>query len=188
MKQSLLFRRIILVILATEFNTWFIKLIMSTELTPQSTLGSRWWSQSTLVWPLAMSCLDAKISLVPKFHSTSNLIGPSPFKKHTNRKDTKIHMLRPLTYELFFYFLVEHCSTNAGGGLGFKLCWSPEFFYHWGGGGGAGRLFAIGYISLTTALIISSFKICISTFHIIFIPLLLLNDVIMMSNYIINNN
>ena len=56
------------------------------------------------------------------------------------------------------------------------------------GGGGAGRLFAIAYIAMTTALIISSFKICISTFHIIFIPLLLLNDVIMMSNYIINNN
>ena len=26
---------------------------------------SRWWSQNALVWPLGMSCLNAKISLVP---------------------------------------------------------------------------------------------------------------------------
>ena len=38
MKQSLLFCQIILVILATEFDTWFIKLIMSMELTPQPPL------------------------------------------------------------------------------------------------------------------------------------------------------
>ena len=30
---------------------------------------STWWSQSAFVWPLAMSCLDANISLVPCINS-----------------------------------------------------------------------------------------------------------------------
>ena len=46
--------------------------------------------------------LDAKISLVP----THQLIVPStlltPAKEIRTDKATKIHMLKPLTYELFF--------------------------------------------------------------------------------------
>ena len=46
--------------------------------------------------------LDAKISLVP----THQLIVPStllaPATEIRTRKDTKIHTLKPLTYELFF--------------------------------------------------------------------------------------
>ena len=58
-----------------------------------------------LTFSAAMSCLDTKISLVPSIvpHSTFNLIGPC--NTHPNRqshKATKIHTLRPLTYELFF--------------------------------------------------------------------------------------
>ena len=62
-----------------------------------------------LTFSAAMSCLDAKISLVPKH----KLVVPSSYLplQHTSeqtrpqsRKATqpKIHTLRPLTYELFF--------------------------------------------------------------------------------------
>ena len=44
-------------------------------------------------------------------------------------------MLRPLTYELFFYFLVEHCSTNAGGAMGSNCVEVLNFFFVVGGGG-----------------------------------------------------
>ena len=56
---------------------------------------------SCLTFSAAMSCLDAKISLVPKH----NLIIPStllaPATHIQTDKATRIHMLRPLTYELF---------------------------------------------------------------------------------------
>ena len=55
-----------------------------------------------LTFSAAMSCLDAKISLVPKH----KLIVPStllaPATHIQTDKATMIHMLRPLTYELFF--------------------------------------------------------------------------------------
>ena len=59
-----------------------------------------------LTFRAAMSCLDAKISLVPKY----KLIVPStllhsPCNTHPNRQSHKavtIRKLRPLTYELFF--------------------------------------------------------------------------------------
>ena len=55
-----------------------------------------------LTFSAAMSCLDAKISLAPKH----KLIVPStllaPATHIQTDKATMIHMLRPLTYELFF--------------------------------------------------------------------------------------
>ena len=55
-----------------------------------------------LTFSAAMSCLDAKISLAPKHklivHST--LLAPATHIQ--TDKATMIHMLRPLTYELFF--------------------------------------------------------------------------------------
>ena len=55
-----------------------------------------------LTFSAAMSCLDAKISLAPKH----KLIVPStllaPATHIQTDKATVIHMLRPLTYELFF--------------------------------------------------------------------------------------
>ena len=44
-------------------------------------------------------------------------------------------MLRLLTYELFFNFLVEHCSTNTGGAMGSNCVEVLNFFFFcWGGG------------------------------------------------------
>ena len=59
-----------------------------------------------LTFSAAMSCLDAKISLVPSIvpYSTFHLIGS--YNTHPNRqshKATKIHTLRPLTNELFCF-------------------------------------------------------------------------------------
>ena len=55
-----------------------------------------------LIYSAAMSCLDAKISLVP----SNQLIVPStllaPATHIPTDKATKIHKLTPLTYELFF--------------------------------------------------------------------------------------
>ena len=64
--------------------------------------GSKWWSQSSLVWPLAMPCLDAKISLVPKhqFIVPSTLLAPAT--EIRTHKAIKVHTLRQLPYELFF--------------------------------------------------------------------------------------
>ena len=64
--------------------------------------GSKWWSQSSVVWHLAMSCLDAKISLVPKhqFIVPSTLLAPAT--EIRTHKAMKVHTLRQLTYELFF--------------------------------------------------------------------------------------
>ena len=60
-----------------------------------------------LTFSAAMSCLDAKISLVPSNQlivlATLKVIGPR--NTHPNRqshKHTKIHTLRPLTYQFFF--------------------------------------------------------------------------------------
>ena len=58
----------------------------------------------------AMSCLEAKISLVPSIvpHSTFNLIVPC--NTHPNRqshKTTKIHTLTSLTDELFFFKIAQ---------------------------------------------------------------------------------
>ena len=66
---------------------------------------SRWRSQSAFVWPAAMSCLDAKISLVPLASTDTifNLIDPCNAHPNTqSHRATKIHTIRPLTYELFF--------------------------------------------------------------------------------------
>ena len=71
---------------------------------------SRWRSQSVLVWPLAMSWLDAKISLVPKHQlmvpltllAHATLIPTDKATKPQSHKATRIHTLRPMTYELFF--------------------------------------------------------------------------------------
>ena len=68
--------------------------------------GSRWRSQSALVRPLPMPCLNRCQDLIGSYastHSTFNLIGSC--NKHPNiqsHKATKIHALTPLTYELFF--------------------------------------------------------------------------------------
>ena len=43
-------------------------------------------------------------------------------------------MLRLLTYELFFNFLVEHCSTNTGGAM-CSYCVEVLNFFFVGGGG-----------------------------------------------------
>ena len=55
-----------------------------------------------LTFNAAMSCLDAQISLVPKYQ----LIVPptllAPATHIQTHKATKIHTLTPLTYELFF--------------------------------------------------------------------------------------
>ena len=68
---------------------------------------TRWRSQSALVSPLAMSCLDSNISLVPGINSWYEYLQPyCPLQhkyKHTkpqSHKATKIHTLRPLTYLL----------------------------------------------------------------------------------------
>ena len=111
----------------------------TTQLAPQSTLGSRWWSQGALVWPLAMSFLDAKSLLFPRHpRSTSNLIGPSPCKKHTNRKDKKTHAQTTDIWAIFFYFLVEHCSTNRRLRPWVQILLKPWIFFlaRLGGGGG----------------------------------------------------
>ena len=50
---------------------------------------SRWRSQSALVWPYAMSCLDAKISLVPKHQlivPPTLLAPPTDTRTHTATK------------------------------------------------------------------------------------------------------
>ena len=55
-----------------------------------------------LTFSAAMSCLDAKILLVPKHQLIvpPTLLAPATHN-HTD-KATKIHTLTPLTYELFF--------------------------------------------------------------------------------------
>ena len=60
-----------------------------------------------LTFSAAMSCLDAKISLVPsnQLIVPSTLLAPATHirtDKATTQKATKLHTLRPLTYELFF--------------------------------------------------------------------------------------
>ena len=146
MKQSLLFCQIILVILATELNTWFIKLIMSTDLAPQSTLGSRLWSQGALVWPLAMSCLDAKIPLVPKhqlFIVPPTLLAHHPLKNILTEKIQKYICSDHWHMSYFFIFWWSTAALTPSKAMGSNRVEVDFFFWGGGGGGGGGGLFAI---------------------------------------------
>ena len=51
---------------------------------------------------LATSCVDAKISMVPKHQLMVPLTLLAPGTHIRTEKATKIHTLRPLTYELCF--------------------------------------------------------------------------------------
>ena len=72
---------------------------------------SRWQSQSALVWPLAMPCLNRCQDLIGYQASTHSNLQPywllQQTSEHTKSQShiataTKIHTLTPLAYELFW--------------------------------------------------------------------------------------
>ena len=62
----------------TVLSVWILN-TFSRNKRRQNCEKPRWRSQSALVWPLAMSCLDAKISVVPKHQLIvpSTLLAPA---------------------------------------------------------------------------------------------------------------
>ena len=86
---------------------------------------SRWRSQSTLVWPWAMSCLDAKISMVPKHQlivPSTSLAPTIDIRTHKATKpQTYIRSIRT-TKELFFSGDRESINFTK-----IKYCISVEF-------------------------------------------------------------
>ena len=87
---------------------------------------SRWLFQSALVWTfsnIVFRCQNLIVSEAST-HGTFNLVGP--WNTHPNKKATKIHTLRPLTYELCFQ---NSSITSTLGGYWYTLTNSFSHFY-----------------------------------------------------------